>query len=147
MTAAQRAVAKHACAQVTPQLLSWTIHNNHDIYMCLKLPVSDEGLRHFPVAGRKAHITLSYKLHIELPSNGVEVRQCFWRMKHRLQQKLFERDCSMLLESNKGHTFGIHPASELHTLCCDLRSVWELDPNIRELDDPVSPFHIAWVDI
>ena len=133
--------------QLCPDLLDWAVHPDGSMYFCLKVPTLSSAMWAFPVASRKCHITLSYKLQIMLPDSGPFVWQRFWKLKNHMQCKLVSRPCTMLLEKSGGHTFALSPVCELHFICMDLRTVFELDADIAELAKPPDPFHIAWLDI
>jgi len=134
--------------QLSPGLLDWNVQNDGSIYFCLKLPVLDPtgDLWAFPVGSHACRVTLAYKLKIMLDDED-SVWQRFWKLKNHMQLKLVPRKCTMFLEKYGGHTFAVSPRCEFHFICMDLRSVFELDEDIAELEPAPSPFHVSWVDI
>jgi hypothetical protein len=133
-------------SQVDPELLYWHVTRPGgtiwSIYISLKLPVRDAGLRNAPFINDRTHITLTYGV-------SVDSWRSFWAMKTNLQLLLVRRQVGLLFgQAGAGHTFPLNPDSELWYLCDRLRGALLQEPGIREIaPHRPDPYHIAWLPL
>jgi hypothetical protein len=112
------------------------------VYVSLKLPVHDDGLRNAPFINARTHITLSYGV-------AIDSWRTFWAMKTNLQVLLVRRRVGLLFgQPGTGHTFPLHEDSELYYLCDRLRRALLQEAGIREIaPHRPDPYHIAWLPL
>ena len=130
--------------QVHPNVLTWNRNGAYDVYLAIKTPSEHVSLRDFPICGHPAHMMLSYKLRIHY-EDTTQAWTRWWRLKNEIQLHLMRRRITFLLCWN-GHSFGISPLCELHTVAMMCRAVFEYDPCMEELEAPPC-FHIAWAQL
>ncbi len=108
------------------------------------VPVTGPGFQDSPFTNRRTHCTVAYKLAF----HGGDAWKAFWAMKNRMQGLLFPRVVGMMLDPRpSGHTFALHPDSELWYVLDSLREVIHTTAGIQELVPFPMPYHAAWKDL
>lgn len=146
---AARVAAFYTCWQFTLDVSLLIYHNSgpNTVYVALKIPVSEESMSLFPVFQEQAHVTISYDLVMDFEAPNAW--EHYWTTKARLinalgPRRIMSMICGRPTGNERGNSFPIHTACELHAVIMLLREV--IHGAGTELTDMhAHEFHISWL--